>query len=172
VGARPSVVATPSLKANSVEATPFVVATPSVISNTQEAQTGGSASPPSEEQSTKEVVLDYMRTMSSDEDPAVDRFFAGRVNFYGKGVLSLEEVQESIERYRKEWPIRRWEPRGEPTFSKIFHSTRSELYEVLQPFDWTVANGSERKKGNATLYIRVRKNNNGQFHITHLEMRP
>ena len=112
-----------------------------------------------------------MRTVASDDDSTQERFFASRVNFYGKGILSLPEVRASMERYRQEWPIRNWEPRGEPEFPKILHSTHPELYEVLQPFAWTVANGSQHKKGSATLYIRIRKDDEGQFHIVYLEQR-
>jgi TIR domain len=106
--------------------------------------------------------------------PSVDsdqRFFSWRVNFYGKGVLSLPEARASMARYRQEWPMRNWTPRGEPEFPKLLHSIHPELYEVLQPFDWTVANGSQHKNGSATLYVRIRKDDKGQFHIIHLEQR-
>jgi hypothetical protein len=88
-----------------------------------------------------------------------------------EGVLSLPRVQASMERYRREWPIRNWEPRGGPEFPKILHSTNPTLYEVLQPFAWTVANGSQHKRGSTTLYVRIRKNDKGEFHIIHIEQR-
>jgi hypothetical protein len=124
-----------------------------------------------EEQSLKELVLDYIRTVESNYVPTEGRFFAEHVNFYGKGVLSLPMVQASMEDYRREWPIRHLEPRGEPAFPKTLHSTHPELYEVLQPLLWTVANGSQHKHGSATLYVRIRKNDKGEFHIIHLEQR-
>src|SRR5262249_5020729 len=86
-----------------------------------------------EEHSLKELVLDYIRTVSSDDVSTQERFFAPRVNFYGEGVLSLRMVQASMQRYCREWPIRHWEPRGEPEFPKNLHSTNPKLYEVLQP---------------------------------------
>jgi hypothetical protein len=150
---------TPSIGA-SVESTPL------------EAQTGSSSNASAEEeQSLKELVLDYIRTVESNYVPTEERFFAKEVNFYGKGVLSLPMVQASMEDYRREWPIRKWEPRGEPAFPKTLHSTHPELYEVLQPLVWTVANASQHKQGSATLYLRIRKNDKGEFHIFHVEQR-
>jgi hypothetical protein len=136
-----------------------------------ETQAGTTFRPSSEKQSLKELVMEYMRTVASDDDSAQERFFARRVNFYGKGFLSLLGVRESMERYRQEWPVRNWKPRGEPEFPKALHSAHRELYEVLQPFAWAVANGSQRKNGSATLYVRIRKDDQGQFHIIHLELR-
>jgi hypothetical protein len=125
----------------------------------------------SEEQSLKELVLEYLRTVATDNDSTQERLFAGRVNFYGEGVLSFPEIGTSMERYRREWPIRNWEPKGEPEFPNTLHASDPDLYEVLQPFDWTVANGSKHKQGSATLYVRIRKAENGAFHIFHLEQR-
>jgi hypothetical protein len=124
-----------------------------------------------EEQSLKEFVLAYMRAVASDDDSAQERFFARRVNFFGKGVLSISMLRASMERYRQEWPVRDWEPQGEPEFPKDLHANHPELYEVLQPFVWTVANGSEHKKGSAVLYVRIRKDDQGQLHIIHLQLR-
>jgi hypothetical protein len=150
-------------------ATPAVQATPSV--NSDQAQVQNGSKPASEEEFLKKLVLDYMQTVASDDNSAQERFFSWRVNFYGKGILSLPEARASMARYRQEWPIRNWIPRGEPEFSKVLHSIHPELYEVLQPFDWTVANGSQHKNGRATLYARIRKDDKGQFHIIHLEQR-
>jgi hypothetical protein len=149
--------------------TPSVQATPSTESD--EAQVQNSSGPASEEEVLKKLVLEYMQTVASDDDSAQERFFSWRVNFYGKGLLSLPGARVSMARYRQEWPIRNWIPRGEPEYPKVLHSIHPELYEVLQPFDWTVANGSRHKNGSATLYVRIRKDDQGQFHIIHLEQR-
>jgi TIR domain len=148
---------------------PAVQATPSVDSD--QAQIQNSSRPASEEAFLKKLVLDYMQTVASDDNSAQERFFSWRVNFYGKGILSLPKARASMARYRQEWPMRNWIPRGEPEFPKVLHSIHPELYEVLQPFDWTVANGSQHKNGSATLYVRIRKDDKGQFHIIHLEQR-
>jgi TIR domain-containing protein len=124
-----------------------------------------------EENSLKELVLDYIRTVSSDDVSMQERFFAQRVNFYGEGVLSLPMLQASMQRYRREWPVRNWEPRGEPEFPKTLHSTNPKLYEVLQPLSWTVSNGSRHKQGNTSLYVRIRKNEQGEFRIIQVEQR-
>jgi hypothetical protein len=149
--------------------TPAVQATPSIESD--QAQVQNSSRPASEAEFLKKLVLDYMETVASDDNSAQERFFSWRVNFYGKGILSLPEARASMARYRQEWPMRNWTPRGEPEFPKVLHSIHPELYEVLQPFDWTVANGSQHKNGSATLYVRIRKDDKGQFHIIHLEQR-
>jgi hypothetical protein len=142
-----------------------------VESTPQEDQTSASFKASAEERALKELVLDYIRTVSSNDVSTQERFFAQRVNFYGEGVLSLPMVQASMERYCRQWPIRKWEPRGEPEFPKILHSTNPKLYEVLQPLTWTVANGSEHKQGSTTLYVRIRKNEKGVFRIIHVEKR-
>jgi hypothetical protein len=125
----------------------------------------------SEEQTLKGLVWDYLHTVASDDNSLQERFFSWRVNFYGKGLLSLSQVRSSMDSYRRQWPVRNWEPTGEPEFPKILHAAHPELYEVIQPFDWSVANGSQRKKGSALLYVRIRKDDKGQLHIIHLEQR-
>jgi TIR domain len=124
-----------------------------------------------EEQSLRELVLEYLRTMATNDNSTQERLLAGRVNFYGKGVLSFSEIEASMERYCRQWPVRKWEPKGEPEFPNTLHSSDPDQYEVLQPFDWTVVNGSKQKKGSAILYLRIRKAENGAFHIFHLEQR-
>ena len=149
----------------------FPSVTPSVESTPLEAQSGRNLKASPEEQSLKELVLEYLRTVTTNDVSTQERLFAGRVNFYGEGVLSVPEIGASMERYRREWPIRKWEPKGEPEFPNTLHSSNPDLYEVLQPFDWTVANSSKHKRGSATLYVRIRKAVNGAFHIFHLEQR-
>jgi hypothetical protein len=144
---------------------------PSVKSTPLEAQSGRGLKASPEEQSIKELVLEYLRTVASNDGSAQERLFAGRVSFYGKGVLSFSEIGACMERYRREWPIRKWEPKGEPEFPSNLQSSNPDLYEVLQPFAWTVTNGSKHKQGSATLYVKIRKAENGTFHIFHLEQR-
>lgn len=153
-------------RANS-QAVTIPSATPSVPSDGVQ----NSPKSASEEEFLKKLVLDYIQTVASDDDSAQERFFSWRVYFYGKGLLSLPEARATMASYRQEWPIRNWVPRGEPEYPKDLHLIHPELYEVLQPFDWTVANGSHRKSGSATLYVRIRKDDKGEFHIIHLEQR-
>jgi hypothetical protein len=146
-------------------------APPSAETTPLQAESGGSLKGSQEEQSLKELVLEYLRTMATNDSSTLERLLAGRVNFYGKGVLSFPEIEESMERYRRQWPIRKWESKGEPEFPNTLHSSDPDQYEVLQPFDWTVVNGTKQKKGSAILYLRIRKAENGAFHIFHLEQR-
>ena len=146
-------------------------ALPSAESTPLQAESGGSLKGSPEEQSLKELVLEYLRTMATNDSSTLERLLAGRVDFYGKGVLSFPEIKESMERYRRQWPIRKWESKGEPEFPNTLHSADPDQYEVLQPFNWTVANGIKQKKGSAILYLRIRKAENGAFHIFHLEQR-
>jgi len=124
-----------------------------------------------DEQSLRQLVLDYLRTAASDDESAQETFFSTRVNFYGRGILSLPQIRASMKRYRQQLPVRSWQSQGEPEFPNDLHTDHPELYEVLQPFVWTVANGSEHKTGTATLYLRIRKDNQGNFRIIHLEQR-
>jgi hypothetical protein len=137
----------------------------------REAEAGDGFKPSSEEQSLKELVLDYLRTVAGDDDFAQERLFGWRVNFFGKGVLPIAAVRASMDRYREEWPVRDWEPEGEPEFPGDLHANHPELFEVLQPFSWKVANGSRRKTGRAILYVRIRRDEKGSLHIIHLELR-
>ena len=54
---------------------------------------------------------------------------------------------------------------------KLLHSVNPKLYEVLQPFTWTLSNGPLHAQGGATLYVKVWKNDKGEFHIVHVEQR-
>ena len=171
-GATPSADARPSVQAPpAAQSTPAAESTEAVKSGEREAEVGGASKPSLEEQSLKELVLDYLRSVAGDDDFAQERLFAWRVNFYGKGLLPISGVRASMDRYRQEWPVRDWEPEGEPEFPGVLHSIHPELYEVLQPFSWTVANGSRRKIGRATLYVRIRRDEKGLLHIIHLELR-
>jgi hypothetical protein len=162
----PAFESTPSTKSD-----PLPKATSGVEPSDKTPEVGDDSKPALEEQSLKELVLLYMRTVAGDDDSAQERFFAWRVNFFGKGLLSISRVRASMERYRQQWPVREWQPQGEPEFPKDLHAIHPELYEVLQPFTWTVANGSERKQGSALLYVRIRRDDKGQLHIIHLKLR-
>src|SRR5271165_4004403 len=149
--------------------------TPSVAASIQsappEAQTNRSVQTSVEEPSLKEFVLEYIRTAASDDVATQERFFEHNVNYYGEGVISLPRIKASLEHYHREWPIRNWEPQGEPEFPKTLHSANPKLYEVLQPFTWTISNGLRHEQGSATLYVRIWKNDKSEFHIVHVEQR-
>src|SRR5271166_4143308 len=146
--------------------------TPSVAASIQsappEAQTNRSVQTSVEEPSLKEFVLEYIRTAASDDVATQERFFDHNVNYYGEGVISLPRIKASLEHYHREWPIRNWEPQGEPEFPKTLHSANPKLYEVLQPFTWTISNGLRHEQGSATLYVRIWKNDKSEFHIVHV----
>jgi hypothetical protein len=153
------------------QSTPPAEAAAAVKSGEEEAEVGDAFKPSLEEQSLKELVLDYLKTVAGDDETAQERLFGWRVNFYGKGVLAISGVRASMDRYRQEWPVRDWEPEGDPEFPGDLHSIHPELYEVLQPFSWRIANGSRHKTGRATLYVRIRRDEKGSLHIIHLELR-
>jgi len=152
-------------------ASPPIPSVAASVAPTPEAQADSSTKTSAEERSLEQFVQEYIQTVASDDISAQEHFFAQRVNFYGQGVLSLPGVQASMERYHREWPIRKWEPSGEPKFPKTLHSTNPHLYEVLQPLTWTVSNGLQHKEGKATLYVRIWKNDKGEFHIVQVEQR-
>jgi hypothetical protein len=87
---------------------------------------------------------------------------ADRVNFYGKGILDSSNIEAFTERYHREWPTRQWEPRGE---AKVVRWRKRNLFVVYQPFDWTVSDGSRHAHGDATLYLRIHENSQGEFQI-------
>jgi hypothetical protein len=90
---------------------------------------------------------------------------AERVNFYGRGVLNSSNIEASMQQYHDEWPVREWAPRGE---AKVVRSKNPNLFVVYQPFSWTVSDGSHNAHGDATLYLRIRKNSQGEFRIVHV----
>ena len=143
----------------------------SAESTPSRAPTGRSVKASADEESLKEFVLEYIRTVASNDISTQDRFFQRRVSYYDEGVLPLPGVHASIDRYNRKWPIRNWEPQGEPEFPKVLHSVNPKLYEVLQPFTWTLSNGTLHAQGGATLYVKVWKNDKGEFHIVHVEQR-
>jgi hypothetical protein len=152
-------------------ASPPIPSLAASVAPTREAQADSTSKASAEEGSLKEFVRQYIRTVANDDISTQERFFAQRVNFYGQGVLSLPGVEASMERYHREWPIRKWEPSGEPEFPKTPHSSNPHLYEVLQPLTWAVSKGLQHKQGKATLYVRMWKNDKGEFHIVQVEQR-
>ena len=143
----------------------------SAESTPSRAPTDRSVKASADEESLKEFVLEYIRTVASNDISTQDRFFQHRVSYYDEGVLPLPGVHASIDRYNRKWPIRNWEPQGEPEFPKVLHSVNPKLYEVLQPFTWTLSNGTLHAQGGATLYVKVWQNDKGEFHIVHVEQR-
>ncbi len=121
-----------------------------------------------EEQSLKQFVREYIRSVASNDLSAQERFFEHRVNYYGEGLLSREQVRASLVRYEREWQVRNWEPRGEPELPHVLHSKNPRLYEVIQPFTWTISNGAKHEEGSGTLYVRLWKNDKGEFHIIYV----
>jgi hypothetical protein len=119
-----------------------------------------------DEQALRKFVLDYLQTVASDDVSTQENFFSHRVTYYNQGIISLRKVQEAKESYDREWPNRDWKPKGEP---EIRPSANPRMYEVFQPFTWTASDGSRTDQGSATLYCRILKNSNGQFHIVHIE---
>jgi KaiC/GvpD/RAD55 family RecA-like ATPase len=137
----------------------------SETSNPPESQFDRSAQASGEEEFLKEFVLGYLRTVASNDTSTQRRYFAEQVNFYGRGVLNSSNIEASTQHYHDEWPIREWAPRGE---AKVVRSSNPNLFVVYQPFNWTVSDGSRKAHGNATLYLRIRKNSQGEFRIVHV----
>ena len=117
-----------------------------------------------EKESLKKFVLGYLRTVGSNDTSLQRPYLGERVNFYGKGVLNSSDNETSPKRYHK-WPIRKCEPRGE---AKVVQWRTPNMFSVYQPFTWTAADGSRHAHGNSTLYLRVRKNSQGEFQIVYV----
>jgi energy-coupling factor transporter ATP-binding protein EcfA2 len=137
----------------------------SETSNPPESQFDRSAEASGEEEFLKEFVLGYLRTVASNDTSLQRRYFAEQVNFYGRGLLNSSNIEATTQHYHDEWPIREWAPRGE---AKVVRSGNPNLFVVYQPFNWTVSDGSRNAHGNATLYLRIRKNSQGEFRIVHV----
>jgi hypothetical protein len=114
-----------------------------------------------EKKSLKQFVLGYLGTVASNDTSLQRPYLGERVNFYGKGVVNSSDIETSPKRYRK-WPIRKCVPRGE---AKVVQWRTPNLFSVYQPFTWTASGGSHSAHGNSTLYLRVRKNSQGEFQI-------
>jgi chromosome segregation ATPase len=116
-------------------------------------------------ESLKEFVLGYLRTVASNDTSVQRRYFADRVGFYGRGVLDSSNVEASTEKYHREWPIREWTPRGEARIARLGHRDR---FVVYQPFRWAVSDGSRHAQGNATLYLLIRRDSQGELRIVNV----
>jgi hypothetical protein len=117
-----------------------------------------------EKESLKKFVLGYLQTVGSNDTSLQRPYLGERVNFYGKGVLNSSDNETSPKRYHT-WPIRKCEPRGE---AKVVQWRTPNMFSVYQPFTWTAADGSRHAHGNSTLYLRVRKNSQGEFQIVYV----
>jgi biotin operon repressor len=120
------------------------------------------ANPATDEDSLKDFALAYLRTVARNDVSTQKQFFADRVSFYGRGVLSQEKVQSATQQYHDEWPHREWAPNGE---AKVAKSKKADVYLIHQPFIWTVSDGSRTAQGSSTLYLRIRKTSQGEFQI-------
>jgi hypothetical protein len=136
--------------------------------NSPDSRADGTAKSQTDEQQLKNFVLDYLRSIASDDLSTEQRFFAHRVTYYGQGVLSLRRVQAAKENFDSQWPTRDWKPEGEP---EIHGTSNPKMYEISQPYSWTVSDGSRHDEGTANLFLRVWKNTKGEFHIVHIEQR-
>jgi hypothetical protein len=137
----------------------------SETSNPPVSQSDRSAEASGEEERLKEFVLGYLRTVASNDTSIQRPYFAEHVNFYGRGVLDSSNLEASTQHYYDEWPIREWTPRRE---AKVVRSRNPNLFVVYQPFRWKVSDGSHNAHGDATLYLRIRKNSEGEFRIVHV----
>ena len=133
--------------------------------NPAESQSTGNSGASGNVESLKEFVLGYLRTVASDDAAVQRRFFADRVSFYGRGVLGSSSVEASTEQYHREWPVREWTPRGEARITRLSHRDR---FIVHQPFRWAVSDGSRQAKGNATLYLLIQRDSQGEFRIVNV----
>jgi hypothetical protein len=113
----------------------------------------------------KEFVLGYLRTVAINDTSTQLRYFAERVNFYGRGALNSSAIEASTQRYHDEWPMREWRPGGD---AKVVESRNPKIFVVYQPFSWTVSDGSRHAHGDATLYLLVRENSGGEFQIVNV----
>jgi conflict system STAND superfamily ATPase len=121
---------------------------------------------PAEKESLRKFVLGYIGAVASNNTSTQRRYLADRVNFYGKGILDSADVDAATKLNHDKWPVRKWEPYGE---AKVVRLKTSNLFAVAQPFTWTAADGSHyRAHGNATLYLRVRRNSKGDFQIVYI----
>ena len=114
------------------------------------------------EQALNEFVLGYLRTVSGEDTSLQRRYFADRVNFYGRGVLDSSDVEASTKEYHREWPNREWTPQGEATIARLKHG---DGFVVHQPFRWAVSDGSRHAQGDAILYLLIRQDSKGEFRI-------
>jgi chromosome segregation ATPase len=133
--------------------------------NPPESPSTGNGETSGNEESLKEFVLGYLRTVASNDTSVQRRYFAGQVSFYGRGVLDASNVEASTEEYHREWPIRQWTPRGEAKIARLRHRDR---FIVHQPFRWAVSDGSRHAQGNSTLYLRIQRDSQGEFRIVNV----
>ena len=142
--------------------TPSPSTNASETANPPESQSSRNGDAAGNVESLKEFVLGYLRTVASNDTSVQRRYFADRVSFYGRGVLDSSSVEASTEEYHREWPIREWTPRGEATVARLGHRGR---FIVHQPFRWVVSDGSRHAQGNATLYLLIHRDSQGEFRI-------
>jgi len=142
--------------------TPSLTTNISPTANAPESQATQNGETSGNVESLKEFVLGYLRTVASNDTSVQRRYFAERVSFYGRGVLDPSDLEASTEEYHREWPTREWAPRGEARIARLRHRDR---FVVYQPFRWAVSDGSRRAQGNATLYLLIHRDSQGELRI-------
>jgi hypothetical protein len=149
--------------------TPSPSTNASQAANPPEAQPSPNGEASGNKEPLKEFVLGYLRTVASNDTSVQRRYFASQVSFYGRGVLNASSIEASTEEYHREWPIREWTPGGE---AKIRRSRHPGRFVVYQPFRWAVSDGSRHDQGNATLYLLVQRDSQGEFRIVNVHQLP
>jgi hypothetical protein len=98
------------------------------------------------ERALREVATEYI---VSGNSPSIDQelaLYADRVDYYDKGLKSVDEIRTDLSKYRRKWPSRHYE------VSRIVrpqYDSRKDVGSVIVVYTFQVSNGSKRKTGEA-----------------------
>jgi hypothetical protein len=118
------------------------------IETPSESPSTDSVRPP---ESNAERVLRVLATeyIVSGNSPSIDQelaLYADRVDYYDKGLKSVDEIRTDLSKYRRKWPSRHYEV---SRLMRPQYDSQKDVGSVIVVYTFEVSNGGKRKTGEA-----------------------
>jgi Trypsin-like peptidase domain len=122
------------------------IETPSVPPPVESTQPSSTESNPNEtaDRLLRAVATDFVESGNSLSIGKEMALYAARVDYYGQGVKSFEEIRADLSKYRKKWPSRRYEVSG---IVRSEYDSKNDVGTVIVGYNFEVSNGAKRKTG-------------------------
>ena len=76
--------------------------------------------------------------------------YAEHVDYYDQGVKSYNEIHADLSKYRKKWPLRRYDV---SSIVRAQYDSEKDVGTVVVRYTYEVSNGAKRKTGEAATFL-------------------
>ena len=116
------------------------------------------APPNSTESSPDETADHLLRAVATEfilsgNSPSIDKemaLYAEHVDYYDQGVKSYNEIHADLSKYRKKWPLRRYDV---SSIVRAQYDSEKDVGTVVVRYTYEVSNGAKRKTGEAATFL-------------------